>query len=345
MLLGPFDQARAAGQIPLPPRRDHFDVWVQRISGQFKPNLIVAFARRAMRNRIRAGFCRNFDQALGDQGPCNRCTQQIIAFVPRIRPHHRENKIANKFFAQIVDINMMIGNAHQHGFFTRRPQFLALPKVSRERDHFAAIFNLQPFQDDAGIQPARISENDFFDIIFHAMAFARLIQTQRAYQAEPSGATTYGLRKGIKMAVTQNKTVATDADVTAFIAGVEPPEKRLAAETLAGLFGQVTGQPPKMWGPSIIGFGSYHYKYDSGREGDAPRCGFSPRKANIVLYLMGGYGNAQTQKQMEELRGKLGKHKVGKSCLYITKLTDVDLAVLEQIVRADMAYMDARYPA
>ena len=147
------------------------------------------------------------------------------------------------------------------------------------------------------------------------------------------------------MAISQNKTVATAADVTAFIAGVAPPEKRQSAETLTQLFGQITGQPPKMWGPSIIGFGSYHYKYESGREGDAPRCGFSPRKANIILYLMGGYSDTQTQKQFEELRGKLGKHKVGKSCLYINKLADVDLAILEKIIRADMAYMDARYPA
>jgi hypothetical protein len=146
------------------------------------------------------------------------------------------------------------------------------------------------------------------------------------------------------MANTPNKTVETDADVAAFVAQVEPETKRKDAEALVALFAKVTGHPPKMWGSAIIGFGSYHYKYESGREGDAARCGFSPRKANIVLYLTSGYSNAEAQSRIDDLRNKLGKHKVGKSCLYISKLSDVDMDVLEQMIRTDKAYMDARYP-
>ncbi len=146
------------------------------------------------------------------------------------------------------------------------------------------------------------------------------------------------------MSHTPNKTFATQADVSAFVACVEPQVKREDAEKLIALFGAITGHQPKMWGPSIIGFGSYHYKYDSGREGDAARCGFSPRKANIVVYLTSGYSNAEAQAQIDDLRSRMGKHKVGKSCLYISKLSDVDMNVLEQMIRTDKAYMDARYP-
>jgi nucleoid DNA-binding protein len=141
-----------------------------------------------------------------------------------------------------------------------------------------------------------------------------------------------------------NKTAATDGDVMAFVDKIEPKVKRDDTKTLIALFTKITGQTSKMWGPAIIGFGSYHYKYDSGREGDSPRSGFSPRKANIVLYLTGGYSNAETQAQMDDLRTKLGKHKVGKSCLYIDKISDIDLGVLEQMIRADKLSMDSLYP-
>lgn len=89
---------------------------------------------------------------------------------------------------------------------------------------------------------------------------------------------------------------------------------------------RVTGYPAKMWGPSIIGFGRYHHRYDSGREGDFLLTGFSPRKANLVVYILPGYDD------ISEQLGRLGKHRVGKSCLYVNKLADVDLAVLEEIV-------------
>ncbi len=146
------------------------------------------------------------------------------------------------------------------------------------------------------------------------------------------------------MANAPNKTAPTNADVAEFIAKIEPAAKQEAANVLLELFDKVTGHPAKMWGPSIIGFGSYHYKYESGREGDSARTGFSPRKAKIVIYLLGGYSNPATQKKMDDLRDRLGKHSVGKSCLYINKLADIDLDILEQMIRIDKAYMDDRYP-
>lgn len=101
---------------------------------------------------------------------------------------------------------------------------------------------------------------------------------------------------------------------------------------------RITGESPKMWGPSIIGFGSYHYKYDSGHEGDMCRLGFSPRKAELVLYVL-----TEDPGQTEKLT-RLGKHKTGKSCLYIKKLADVDMAVLEEIATDALSYMNRKYP-
>jgi hypothetical protein len=146
------------------------------------------------------------------------------------------------------------------------------------------------------------------------------------------------------MAVSDNKTKPTDTKVSAFIAAVENVTRRADAVRLLSLYADATGMEPSMWGPSIIGYGSYHFKYDSGREGDMCRAGFSPRKGNVVLYLIGGYSNPDTQKKMDALRARLGKHKTGASCLYINKLADVDLDILRQMVNLDLAYMDAKYP-
>src|SRR5215469_7136385 len=112
----------------------------------------------------------------------------------------------------------------------------------------------------------------------------------------------------------ENKTRATKSSVTAFVGGLADPDRRADAKALIKLMHSATAEKPKMWGPSIIGFGSYHYKYDSGREGDMPIVGFSPRKAATVLYNVCGFDGA------EELRAKLGKHATGKGCLYIKKL-------------------------
>jgi hypothetical protein len=147
------------------------------------------------------------------------------------------------------------------------------------------------------------------------------------------------------MANAPNKTAPTNADVAEFIAKIEPAAKQEAANTLLDLFTEVTGYPAKMWGPSIIGFGSYHYKYESGREGDSARSAFSPRKAKIVIYLLGGCTNPATRQKMDDLRERLGKHSVGQSCLYINKLTDIDVGILEQMIRTAKTYMDERYPS
>ena len=142
------------------------------------------------------------------------------------------------------------------------------------------------------------------------------------------------------MAKKDTKTKETDADVAAFVAKIEPLSRRIDAETLISLFAKVTGETPKMWGPSIIGFGRYHYVYESGRTGDSCRTGFSPRKANLVLYLHGEYDKLVNQSKLQ----RLGKCKTGKGCLYINRLAEIDLAVLEEMIGNTHAYMAAKYP-
>ena len=146
------------------------------------------------------------------------------------------------------------------------------------------------------------------------------------------------------MAKATNKTRQTDAEVDAFIAKVEPERRRDEADALVAMFQRITGEEPKMWGPSIIGFGSYDYKYESGREGTSLRSGFSPRKAKLSLYLMGAYCTPNAQAEQDRLLGLLGKHSVGKSCLYINRLEKVDLSVLEQLIRNNWDLMNQRYP-
>ncbi len=133
------------------------------------------------------------------------------------------------------------------------------------------------------------------------------------------------------------KTAKTAVTPARFIQSVEHPVRRADAETLLKWFAELTGMPAKMWGPSIIGFGRYHYKYETGREGESMITGFSPRKANLVIYIMPGYQN------QDAALAKLGKHKIGKSCLYINKLADVDLDVLADMVKNGVAYMQKNY--
>ncbi len=114
---------------------------------------------------------------------------------------------------------------------------------------------------------------------------------------------------------------------------VEPEKKREDSYAILQIMQEVTGEAPSMWGDSIIGFGSYHYKYASGREGDWFLVGFSPRKQNLTLYIMPGF------EHYDELLGRLGKHKTGKSCLYINKLADVDQDTLRELVRQSVAHM------
>lgn len=144
------------------------------------------------------------------------------------------------------------------------------------------------------------------------------------------------------MAKADLKTKATEVSVADFIAAVPDERRREEAAVIDALHRRVTGLEPKMWGPSIIGYGSYNYKYDSGREGTMCRGGFSPRKAAMTLYLMGNYCDRQAE--VDDLFARLGKHTTGKSCLYIKKLADVDLAVLEQLVAISWQVMNAKYP-
>jgi hypothetical protein len=141
------------------------------------------------------------------------------------------------------------------------------------------------------------------------------------------------------MAKSEIKTKPTVVSVHQCIDAIADEQQRADADKIAAMMERLTGQPPKMWGPSIIGFGSYHYKYDSGREGDMCRIGFSPRKGQTVLYLIDGFaGHA-------ELMTRLGKHKTGKSCLYIKRLGDIDEAVLEQLCTASLDHLAVQYPA
>ena len=141
------------------------------------------------------------------------------------------------------------------------------------------------------------------------------------------------------MAKAENKTKPSEVDPKDFVAAVESDKKRADAEVLLEFFSRVTGLRPKMWGPSLIGYGRYHYKYESGREGDMLITGFSPRKANLVMYIMPGY----RYDSMPEKLARLGKHKLGKSCLYINKLADIDMDVLEEIILDGVAYMRDNY--
>jgi len=125
--------------------------------------------------------------------------------------------------------------------------------------------------------------------------------------------------------MTENKTKATEASVESYLSAIEDEARRKDCEALSKLMTKATKEPPKMWGTSIVGFGSYHYKYESGREGDSCLTGFSSRKDAISIYL-------SCLPKHEALLAQLGKHKVGKGCLYIRRLSDVDRKVLEELV-------------
>lgn len=137
-----------------------------------------------------------------------------------------------------------------------------------------------------------------------------------------------------------NKTQETNETVSTFVEGIEDEKKRQDAHQLIQLFSEATGYEPKMWGTNIIGFGRYHYKYASGHEGDAAPIGFSPRKAQISIYL----SQPEDEKRAEKL-SRLGKHKMGKGCLYIKKVSDVDSAVLKELVQDSISYINETYPA
>ncbi len=136
----------------------------------------------------------------------------------------------------------------------------------------------------------------------------------------------------------EQKTKETNLSVIEFIEAVESPKKREDAYKLLDIFTETTGHEAKMWGPSIIGFGSYHYKYPTGHEGDAPLVGFSPRKAKISLYFATG------DTKREELLQEFGKHTSGKACVYINKVDDIDVDVLKELITQSISFLQDLYP-
>ena len=134
------------------------------------------------------------------------------------------------------------------------------------------------------------------------------------------------------------KTKRNDGDVRGYLESVANKRRREDALVMLELMREITGEPPEMWGSSIVGFGSYHYRYASGREGDWPIIGFAPRKQSLTLYIMPGFD------RYEGLMAKLGKYKTGKSCLYINKLDDVNLETLKALIAESVEYMRRAYP-
>ncbi|MEE4302002.1 MAG: DUF1801 domain-containing protein [Pseudomonadales bacterium] len=141
------------------------------------------------------------------------------------------------------------------------------------------------------------------------------------------------------MAKSANKTVATEEDPHAFLATLEDEDRRADARRLLALYGEITQQPPVMWGNALIGFGRYHYRYRSGRAGDFMMCGFSPRKRDFSLYVMAGFEGR------EALLEKLGPHSTGRACLYVKRLEGLHLPTLKRLIRADWREMVRRYGA
>lgn len=134
------------------------------------------------------------------------------------------------------------------------------------------------------------------------------------------------------------KTKPTQVTVDSFLEAVADPQRREDAKIVRTMMERVTGEPAAMWGPSIVGFGRYHYRYDSGHEGTMCRLGFSPRKAELVLYVLTG------SEGEDALLARLGKHKTGKSCLYVKRLSDVDEGVLEELTVQALEHMNRKYP-
>lgn len=140
------------------------------------------------------------------------------------------------------------------------------------------------------------------------------------------------------------KTKSNDKSVDAFLGSIEGDQRQADARTFQKVMEKVTGEKARMWGDSIVGFGTYHYKYASGHEGDTCLVGFSPRKGEFSLYLTGTYF-PETEQRRADLLDRLGKHRMGKACMYVKKADDIDLKVLEQLVRLSVDTLRDRYPA
>lgn len=135
----------------------------------------------------------------------------------------------------------------------------------------------------------------------------------------------------------ENKTKETKASVNKFINSVKDERTKADCKQIISVMKDITKEDPKMWGSSIVGFGSYHYKYESGREGDMCLTGFSPRKQNLTIYIISGFS------RYPEMMSKLGKYKTGKSCLYIKTLDDIDMKILKKMIAESVKYMKKRY--
>lgn len=162
---------------------------------------------------------------------------------------------------------------------------------------------------------------------------SQYIRTAPAVWVPPASDPNSSKKKDLLMS--ENKTKPTDGNVDEFLASIENDRRRDDAMTMCKMILEVTGKKPVMWGPTMVGFGTYHYKYDSGREGDWFVAGFAPRKARLVVYIMSGF------KRHDALMKKLGKHKTGGSCLYINKLSDVDMDILRELVSRSVEYVSS----
>jgi len=144
-------------------------------------------------------------------------------------------------------------------------------------------------------------------------------------------------RWGKRPAMAENKTRENKASVSGFLNSIEDARKRSDAKKVGAMMRKATGKQARMWGSAIVGYGKYHYKYESGREGDYMLTGYSPRKQNLVVYIMPGFSD------FSALMKKLGKYKTGKSCLYLKKLEDVDENILEKLIDRSVKLMRKRY--
>ena len=164
--LGILDEPRAALQVPFAPRRDDLDRGIEGIGAQFEADLVVALAGGAVGDGVGAGFLGDLDEALGDQRPGDRGAEQVEALVQGIGAEHREDEIADEFLAQVLDVDFL--DAEHLGLLAGRLELLALAEIGGEGHHLAIVGIAQPFEDDGGVEAARIGEDDFLDVFAHA---------------------------------------------------------------------------------------------------------------------------------------------------------------------------------
>lgn len=163
--------------------------------------------------------------------------------------------------------------------------------------------------------------------------------TKRAPSVGAKGKVGRKPGKTAKKTAAKNKTQKTSASVADYIAAISDPERRADCEAVAAMMEKIVGEPGRMWGSALVGFGEYHYVYDSGREGDFFLTGFSSRARNLTLYIMAGFA------QYDDLMDKLGPHTTGKSCLYVKRLSDLHLPTLRKLITASVRHMRKRYDA